>query len=321
MHLVTIRYGVLRFVADFKTALTNLRRGEAIIARTDRGTELGFVVSPPVQSETQVVVPKKVEPVRPSGGSANSPASTPTGGTAAPAAAEVAESSSSEALGEVLRRLTPEDQKELDIINRERIPKEIELAQKKIKDFNLPMKLASAEHILGGEKIIFYFLADGRVDFRELVKDLAREYKTRIELRQIGVRDKARLLGDYEHCGQELCCKAFLKDLEPVTMKMVKQQKTMMDPSKISGKCGRLMCCLRFEDETYTELKAKLPRKGSRIRTAKGLGDVVDLNVISQEVTMELEDGTKAKVTAAEIIEVIRGPILKVDEPKEEAGE
>ncbi|GHT03307.1 hypothetical protein FACS1894139_03280 [Planctomycetales bacterium] len=115
----------------------------------------------------------------------------------------------------------------------------------------LPMKVVATEHLLSGEKIIFYFVADGRVDFRELVKDLARRFRTRIELKQIGVRDEARMLSDYERCGRELCCRVFLRDLEPVTMRMAKTQKATLDPNKISGHCGRLMCCLRFEDDAY----------------------------------------------------------------------
>jgi cell fate regulator YaaT (PSP1 superfamily) len=296
MYSVTVRYGVLRLINDFKTKLSDLKRGESVVVKTDRGTELGVVISPsnvmaveesPVSSQNKTVQGENNENIQLS-------------------------------MGEVLRRVAPEDLKEVDSINREKIPKELEFCQKKVKDFNLQMKIISAENLLGGEKVIFYFLADGRIDFRDLVKELAKEYKTRIELRQIGVRDKARLLGDFEHCGQEICCRTFLKDLEPVTMKMAKQQKTMMDPSKISGRCSRLMCCLRFEDETYTELKQKLPRKGSRVSTKKGIGDIVDVNILSQEITIELEGGDKVKVNASEIIEVIKGPIHKVNETHEE---
>ena len=116
------------------------------------------------------------------------------------------------------------------------------------------MKLVAAEHLFGGDRIIFYFVSESRVDFRALVRDLAHEFQTRIEMRQIGVRDEARLLGDYERCGRPLCCRAWIKELEPVSMKMAKVQKATLDPTKISGRCGRLMCCLRFEHETYREL-------------------------------------------------------------------
>ena len=123
------------------------------------------------------------------------------------------------------------------------------------------MKIVDAEHIFGGERIVFYFMAEGRVDFRELVRKLAQEYQTRIEMRQIGSRDEAKLLGDVESCGQECCCLQFLQLLKPVNMRMAKMQKATLDPSKISGYCGRLKCCLRYEDETYMDLKKSLPRK------------------------------------------------------------
>lgn len=288
MYLVTLRYGTARLVAGFKTNLNDLRRGESVIVKTDRGTEIGVVILPPAISGTKA--PKTEQTSKPA----------------------------QETIGEVLRRLMPEDQKKIDTINREKIPKEFEFCQNKIKELDLSINLVYAEHLLGGEKIIFYFMADGRVDFRELVKELAREYKTRIDMRQIGVRDKARLLGDFEHCGQELCCRTFLKELEAVTMKMAKQQKTMMDPSKISGRCGRLMCCLRFEDEIYTELKANLPKKGSRIHTTQGTGDIIDLDILSQQMTIELKDGNRIKVTPSDIVKVVRGPIHKVEAEKEE---
>lgn len=156
-------------------------------------------------------------------------------------------------LGEIIRIATEADLAIIDRIVKVRQPEEYAYCAMKIRERNLPMKLAGVEHLFSGDKIIFYFLADGRVDFRELVKDLARRFRTRIEMRQIGVRDEARLLADYEHCGRELCCRTFLRTLEPVTMRMAKMQKATLDPSKISGHCGRLMCCLRFEDEIYSE--------------------------------------------------------------------
>ncbi|MGA2173137.1 MAG: regulatory iron-sulfur-containing complex subunit RicT, partial [Sedimentisphaerales bacterium] len=128
-----------------------------------------------------------------------------------------------------------------------------------IREMKLPMKIVDAEHILGGERIVFYFMSDSRVDFRELVRKLAQEYQTRIEMRQIGSRDEAKLLGDVESCGQQCCCIRFLKSLKPVNMRMAKLQKATLDPSKISGYCGRLKCCLRYEDKIYTDLKKLMP--------------------------------------------------------------
>jgi cell fate regulator YaaT (PSP1 superfamily) len=149
---------------------------------------------------------------------------------------------------------------------RQIVKDEIECCKRFVEELELPMKIIDAEHILGGERIIFYFRADGRIDFRELVKRLAQEYQTRIEMRQIGSRDEAKILGDVESCGQQCCCQRFLKALKPVNMRMAKMQKATLDPSKISGYCGRLKCCLRYEDETYTELKKRLPRKNSKVR-------------------------------------------------------
>lgn len=205
-----------------------------------------------------------------------------------------------EPAGRVVRRATPEDLEE----NRHIIdgnPDRFKFCAEQIKRLNLPMKLVDLEHLFGGDKIIFYFVADGRVDFRQLVKDLAWEYQTRIELRQIGVRDEARLLGDYERCGRPICCRAFIKQLEPVSMRMAKNQKATLDPSKISGRCGRLMCCLRFEDQTYEELKRKLPRKGTRIESPRGAGVVVDGDILTQLVTVESEGRRRFTVPVEEI--------------------
>ena len=194
------------------------------------------------------------------------------------------------------------------------IPVEFKFCQKKIKEHKLLMKLASVEHLFGTKKIIFYFLASGRVDFRDLVKDLAKEYQARIEMKQIGVRDEARLLADYQHCGQELCCRTFLKNLEPITMKMAKNQKATLDPSKISGRCGRLLCCLRYEDKVYEDLKHVLPKKGSIVKTAKGVGEVINYDVLQQQVTIEMENKNKIHVSVKDIIDKVREP-LRQKEP------
>jgi cell fate regulator YaaT (PSP1 superfamily) len=178
---------------------------------------------------------------------------------------------------------------------------EIACCKRFIKEMNLPMKIVDAEHIFGGERIVFYFMADGRVDFRELVKNLAHEYQTRIEMRQIGSRDEAKLLGDVESCGQECCCRRFLKMLKPVNMRMAKMQKATLDPSKISGYCGRLKCCLRYEDKTYTELKRRLPRKNTKVKTKDGQGKIVDTQILTQLVVVEYEDGEKAVMPVDEI--------------------
>ncbi len=159
-----------------------------------------------------------------------------------------------------------------------------------IGELNLPMKLVEVEPILGEELLTFYFMAQERVDFRTLVRKLAGEFKTRIEMRQVGARDEARLVADYERCGQHCCCKNFLKVLKPVSMKSAKIQKATLDPLKISGRCGRLMCCLRYEDQTYAELRRKLPHRGTRVGTSEGVGTVVDSKILVQLVLVRLED-------------------------------
>jgi cell fate regulator YaaT (PSP1 superfamily) len=176
-----------------------------------------------------------------------------------------------------------------------------------IREMNLPMKLVDIEHVFGGERIIFYFTADARVDFRELVKKLAKEFQTRIEMRQVGSRDAAKIASDIEVCGQACCCARFLKILKTVNMKMAKLQKATLDPSKISGYCGRLKCCLRYEDHTYRELAKRLPRKRTRVKTSHGEGIVVDTQVLTQLVSIKTDDGTVLAVPVEEI-EIIELP-------------
>lgn len=186
-----------------------------------------------------------------------------------------------------------------------------------VKEMELPMKIVDAEHVFGGERIIFYFMSDGRVDFRELVKKIAQEFQTRIEMRQIGSRDEAKLLGDVESCGQQCCCQRFLKHLKPVNMRMAKMQKATLDPAKISGYCGRLKCCLRYEDKTYTELKKQLPKKNVRVKTPQGTGKVVDTQILTQLVMVEYEGGERSAVGVEEI-EILTPPTGK-EEKKDTA--
>ena len=182
---------------------------------------------------------------------------------------------------------------------------EMESCRRFVKEMKLPMKIVDAEHVLGGERIIFYFMSEGRVDFRGLVKQIAQEYQTRIEMRQIGSRDEAKLLGDVESCGQQCCCQRFLKHLKPVNMRMAKMQKATLDPAKISGYCGRLKCCLRYEDEIYTDLKRRLPRKNTPVKTKQGKGRVIDGQILTQLVLVEYENGDKEAVALDEI-EILR---------------
>jgi len=197
---------------------------------------------------------------------------------------------------------------------------EAECCRRFIKELDLPMKIIEAEHIFGGERIIFYFASDGRVDFRELVKKLAHEYQTRIEMHQIGSRDEAKLLGDVESCGQQCCCQRFLKALKPVNMRMAKMQKATLDPSKISGYCGRLKCCLLYEDKTYTELKKRLPKKHTRVKTKHGEGKVVDTHILTQLVVVEHDNGTKTAIGLEEL-EIISAPTTKKKKQDDTSGD
>jgi cell fate regulator YaaT (PSP1 superfamily) len=203
--------------------------------------------------------------------------------------------------GEVLRLVTHTDEIEERHLA-EGTRREFEFCEKCIAERELPMKLVEAEHLFGGDRIIFYFLSESRVDFRALVRDLAREFQTRIEMRQIGVRDEARLLGDYERCGRPLCCRAWIKDLEPISMKMAKVQKATLDPNKISGRCGRLMCCLRYEHATYRELAKNLPRKKTTVGTVQGCGKVIGSDVVTQMVRVLLDSGTRINVPVESLI-------------------
>jgi len=267
-YKVTVRYGILRNVENAFTQDADLKKGDRIVIRSARGVEFGVAISQPLELDAETDI---------------------------------------SGMGEVLHKVTEDEEKKQEEIEHKSIPSEYSFCQEKIKEHKLPMKLASVEHLLGSKKIIFYFLAKGRVDFRELVKDLAKKYKSRIEMKQIGVRDEAKLLAEYQHCGRELCCRTFLKNLEPVTMKMAKNQKATLDPSKISGRCGRLMCCLRYEDDAYEEMKHNLPRKGTLIATTKGVGEVVDYDILQQKITMESKDKKLVVISKKEIIEQVRG--------------
>jgi cell fate regulator YaaT (PSP1 superfamily) len=221
--------------------------------------------------------------------------------------------------GRVLRQATPQDLVEVQKIkedSREKLVRAKDLAA----SLGMDMRLIACEHLLGGERIIFHFMSESRVDFRELVRDLAHEYHTRIEMHQVGARDEARLIADYEMCGRECCCKNFLKKLRPVTMRMAKLQKATLDPSKVSGRCGRLRCCLRYEYEGYDELNKKLPRIGARVRTEKGIGTVKDRQVLTQLMTIVYDDrDLEEAIDAGQILE--RNLPKKVVPPPPAAGE
>jgi cell fate regulator YaaT (PSP1 superfamily) len=189
----------------------------------------------------------------------------------------------------IIRRATDKDFEKL-IENRKKEKEAFDICLKKIEEHNLEMKLIDVEYTFDCGKILFYFTADGRVDFRELVKSLAAVFRTRIELRQIGVRDEAKMLGGLGVCGLELCCKRFLSDFEPVSIKMAKEQGLSLNPAKISGTCGRLMCCLKYEQETYEHLLKYTPKVNAIVQTPDGRGVVVENNLLTGKVKVNLDD-------------------------------
>ncbi len=205
---------------------------------------------------------------------------------------------------EIMRKATEKDDKKY-AENQEKEKKAFQTCKEKIKKHNLEMKLIKVEYTFDGKKIMFYFTADGRVDFRELVKDLASVFRTRIELRQVGVRDEAKIIGGIGMCGRELCCSTFLPSFAPVTIKMAKEQNLSLNPTKISGICGRLMCCLKNEQESYEYLNSSLPDVGEKVKTFDGLeGEVASVNVIKQEVKIVIEEGEDREIKTYNVSEL-----------------
>lgn len=287
------RYGAMGFLGEFRySPRLNVRPLQKVVLRTDRGVELGEVL---------VLIDRSL-----SGGDSCA-AGCPTGRRISPETLATFLKASSENYpfqrgGRILRIANSQDlidSRHLAASARE----ESRYCREQIRRRNLPMRLVTAEHLLGGERIVFYFTSETRVDFRALVRDLATQFRTRIEMRQVGARDEARLVADYERCGQPCCCREFLKELKPVSMRMAKVQKATLDPTKISGRCGRLMCCLRYEDECYEELKKHLPRRNSWVRTKQYIGQVVDGQILTQLVRLALYDGTFVVVPVEEILQ------------------
>ncbi len=207
--------------------------------------------------------------------------------------------------GRVLRIATAED-----VLEQSRLDKRktdvIKFTKDMIRQMDLPMKLVEVEQLLGGERVIFHYTSEQWVDFRELVRRLASEYQTRIEMHQVNARDEARLVADYEKCGQYCCCKQFLKVLKPVSMRSAKVQKATLDPTKISGRCGRLMCCLRYEDQTYESLRKRLPKRQTRVMTEDdGPGTVVDTQILTQLALVRLDSSGKISAYPLENIRVL----------------
>ena len=219
-------------------------------------------------------------------------------------------------LKEILRKATEEDRKQYEV-NHEKEREAFQICRKKIQEHGLEMKLIDVEYTFDRGKALFYFTADGRVDFRALVKDLAAIFRTRIELRQVGVRDETKLLGGYGSCGRPLCCHSYLPEFVPVSIKMAKEQGLSLNPSSISGVCGRLMCCLKNEEEVYDFLNSKLPALGDFVTTKDGLkGEVVSVSVLNQKVKLivNLEKEDEKELREYEVSELKFKPRRRKDE-------
>jgi len=255
-EVIQVRLREAGKITYFSTGGMKFKIGDYVIVEGDRGLDYGQVLS-----DTQALLDADLE----------------------------------EPLKKVIRKANPWDAHQIDK-NKKKIKEVMETCSKKIQERKLPMKLIDAEFSFDRSKTIFYFTADGRVDFRDLVKDLANAFKTRIELKQIGVRDEAKILGGLGPCGRALCCATYLKDFEPVTIKMAKEQNLPLNPTKISGLCGRLMCCLGYEYSTYKNLMKGLPHEGETVKTDKGPGKVVSINALKRAVMVELEDGSQIEV-------------------------
>ncbi|MFZ5447526.1 MAG: PSP1 domain-containing protein [Thermodesulfobacteriota bacterium] len=217
----------------------------------------------------------------------------------------------------LVRLATPEDlaQEEKNRLLEQRA---LQYCQERVEIHKLPIYLVKVECLFDASKIIFYFTAPGRVDFRELVKDLVQEFRTRIELRQIGVRHRAKMVGGLGICGRGLCCAHFLRDFEPVSVRMAKEQQLSLNPNKISGICGRLMCCLTYEYSSYQELRKSLPKVGKRLQAPEGEGKIIRYNFIRETVTLEMEDKREVEFTLAELGIVTTGPSTPAEVELEE---
>lgn len=262
---IVVRFGIMKLVGEFPySGDAKPGCGSKLVVRTHRGTELGEMLTStcPNSGCSKSVSRKEMLEYIDNSGGRDYPFFNQ---------------------GKVLRIATPEDlneQARLDATRAGWVRRAREIAER----YMFPGKFVDVEPILGGERMTFYFSSEDRLDFREVVNDLAAECHTRIEMRQVGARDEARLVADYEKCGQHCCCKQFLKVLKPVSMKSAKIQKATLDPLKISGRCGRLMCCLRYEDSTYDDLRARLPKKKTRVTTPDGPGTVLDTQILTQLV-------------------------------------
>ena len=275
-----VRFGYMRYIGEFShPAEMKFACGAKVVIQTKRGIELGEQVSLTCNGCDKSVSRDQMKAwVKTSG-----------------------EDSYMFNAGRILREATAADHSEWSHIQ-QTCGEKRKFAQATADQHKLKISIVDCEYTFGGERIIYFFTAAERVDFRAMVKELAREYRTRIEMRQVGARDEARLLADFETCGREVCCKVFLKTLKPISMRMAKLQKATLDPTQVSGRCGRLKCCLRYEHMGYEELDKLIPRVGKSIRTQHGDGVVVNRQILTQLVQIRLESNEIATVVVEDIL-------------------
>ena len=281
----TVRYGKMAFTGLFKTDREDLvKRLDRCVIRTDRGKEYGTVLTAP----------------------------SPLGAN-----------QSADGYFDIIRKATPEDLKNSERIDKENRVKAIGVCKEGVKKLNMQMKVVECDYLMGGERVVFYFTSGTRVDFRDLVRHLARDLRTRIELKQVGARDEARLVGDCGHCGLTLCCRGHLKELGGITMDMAKVQKHTADPAKITGRCGKLLCCLRYEYNAYAEARDLMPTRGTRIDIKRVKGFVIEQNLLLREVTVIRENSEERVVVKLEEFENLPKPVAGCDgcaSPKAQGG-
>jgi cell fate regulator YaaT (PSP1 superfamily) len=286
-----VRWGAMSWIGEFRfNPGTVFKCGAKVVIQTDRGIELGQQVSLSCTGCNKHVSREQIKRYVETSG------------------AEFFKLNS----GRILREATDQDVDEHERLNA-RNREDIDRGQLLAAQLQLSMKIVTVEHLLGGERIVFYFRSEDRIDFRDLVRELAHHYQTRIEMRQVRPREEARLVADYEICGRECCCKNFLKQMRPVSMRMAKLQKSTLDPAKLSGRCGRLRCCLRYEHVGYEELDRKLPRLGTRISSPNGQGVVIDRQILTQlllvrgdderEFAVPIEDVTLAEAQTRPVVQ------------------
>lgn len=279
-----VRYGSMRLLGDFEARRgTIFRRSEEVVVRSERGVEWGTVLCPATERTGEYL-----------------------GNTRSNS-------------GRILRSATDEDRRTRSE-TAEREKQYFSQAAQMISERIAKMQLIDIEQIFGGERLILYYLSEGRVDFRELVKNMAREFNMRIEMRQIGIRDEAKLLADYGDCGKPLCCNTHLQEMPAVSMKMAKLQKATLDPNKISGRCGRLKCCLRYEYDTYEEHRRELPPIGATVLTKNGQGRVISQELLARKLVVVFQDGRRVMTAESDIVTVISRS-GKSRQPEEEDGD